>query len=271
MNDKPVFDPDRDRAFRAMIVENARAEKSRPSLRARATLLIGLVLAAVLVSGGGVAMALTGIIWIPVAAPAPVETPSATPTPTPTPTATSAPAPAPDPEPAVVDVSSWIIGFDGVGPIAFGGPMTDASASLDTTDLVKYDFGMQDCPADYRQLPAVPRSYVGVDPDEAGVYDPAVGVVIRIEVSNYPTDDDQQLEAALPRTAEGISTGSTRAELVAAYPDLVEDDPVAGDAIYSLTDASGHWLWFRVADETGTVIAIDLTDRSEYTVGGCAD
>ncbi|MWV57427.1 hypothetical protein [Rathayibacter sp. VKM Ac-2754] len=268
MNDKPVFDPDRDRAIRAMIVETARAEKARPSLRTRASLLIGLVVAALLVSGGGVAMALTGIIQIPIAAPAPVETPTATPTPTITPTPTTAPAPPPAPEPTPTptptpaDPSSWVISFDGVGPIVFGGPITDASAALDTTDLVPFSFGFEECPSDYRQLPDNGRTFVGVDPDDAGAVD-------HIEVANYVTDEGNQLDGALPRTVSGISTGSTRAELIATYPNLVEEPDVAGDALYSWAGPDERRLWFRIATATDTVQAISLSTSPVYTLGGC--
>ncbi|KQQ05273.1 MULTISPECIES: hypothetical protein [unclassified Rathayibacter] len=272
MNDKPVFDPDRDRAIRAMIVENARAEKARPSLRTRASLLIGLVVAALLVSGGGVAMALTGIIQIPVSAPAPAPAPVETPTATPTPTQTTAPAPPPAPEPTTtptptptptaVDPSTWVISFDGVGPIAFGGPIADASAALDTTDLVPFSFSFEECPSDYRQLPDSGRTFVGVDPDDAGAVD-------RIVVANYLTDEGSQLDGALPRTVSGISTGSTRAQLVATYPGLVEEPPVSGDAVYSLAGPDERRLWFLVATATDTVQAISLTTTPVYTLGGC--
>lgn len=266
MNDKPVIDPARDRAFRAMIVENARAGSARPSLRGRASLLIGLVVAALLVSGGGVALAVTGVLPGPVSAPAPVETATVTPTPTPTPTPTTVPAPPPEreptPTPTAADVGSWTLGFDGVGPIAFGGTTASATAALDTTDLVPFDFGVEECRADYRQLPGNDRSFVGVDSDEAGAVD-------GIEVADYPSDEGVQLGGALPRTAEGVSTGSTREELLTAYPDLVEEAPVAGDGLYSLAGPDGRTLWFRVASATETVAAITLTAFSDYTIGGC--
>ncbi|WP_244259285.1 hypothetical protein [Rathayibacter sp. VKM Ac-2759] len=264
MNDKPVLDPDRDRAIRAMIVETARAEKSRPSLRTRASLLIGLVLAALLVSGGGVAMALTGIIQIPVAAPAPVETPTATPTPTPTPTPTTTPAPppAPEPTPAAVDLSSWVIGFEGVGPIAYGAPMEDAVAELDTTALVPFDWGFEGCLSDKRDVAENTWAFLMVDPDESGAVD-------LITVANYVDGDGVQSPASLPRTAAGITPGSTRAELLAAYPEITEEEPVATEAVYSLKDAQGRSLWFRIAGATDTVASITLDTGSQLTLGGC--
>lgn len=265
MNDKPVFDPDRDRAFRAMIVENARAEKSRPSLRARATLLIGLVIAAILVSGGGVAMALTGIIQIPVAAPAPVEAPTATPTATPTPTPTPTATPATDPEPVTADVSSWIIGFDGVGPIAFGGPMADASAALDTTDLLVYDSGIEDCLSDSRSVAGDPAASLSVDPDTTGT---AVGL---ITVASYVTQDGTQSTAALPATAEGITIGSTGAELLSAYPDLGDWQTRSGEPGYTLDDGAGHRLWFSVDSASDLVQSIALSTPERLPFGGCGD
>ncbi|WKK72068.1 hypothetical protein Q0F99_03080 [Rathayibacter oskolensis] len=264
MNDKPVLDPDRDRAIRAMIVETARAEKSRPSLRTRASLLIGLVLAALLVSGGGVAMALTGIIQIPVAAPAPVETPTATPTPTPTPTPTTAPCAAAGSGADPRRRRPELVGhrLRGVGPIAYGAPMEDAVAELDTTALVPFDWGFEGCLSDKRDVAENTWAFLMVDPDESGAVD-------LITVANYVDGDGVQSPASLPRTAAGITPGSTRAELLAAYPEITEEEPVATEAVYSLKDAQGRSLWFRIAGATDTVASITLDTGSQLTLGGC--
>lgn len=263
MNDKPVIDPARDRAFRAMIVEHARAERARPSLRSRASLLIGLVVAALLLSGGGVAVALSGVLPGPVAAPAPVETapptPTRTPTPTTAPAAPTEPAPAPPPE----DVGGWIIGFDGVGPIAFGSTMESATAALDTTDLVADDSGATGCPTERRSPAGDPSASLSVDPDATGA---AVGL---ITVSSYVDQDGAQSTAELPATAEGIGIGSTGTELLATYPTLGQWETRAGEPAYLLDDGAGHRIWFTVDSATDLVQSISLSTPDRLPYGGC--
>ena len=263
MNDKPVFDPDRDRAFRAMIVENARAESTRPSLRARASLLIGLVVAAVLVSIGGVAVALTGVWEAPVAAPVVTATPTPTETPTPTPTPTLAPAPAPEPSPDETDVSTWVIGFDGIGPIALGEPMESATAALDATGLERVPSEIEGCLFDLRTVPGDPRATVSADPDFGGT---AVGLVT---VASYVDGDGLQSTASLPATAEGITIGSTGADLKAAYSSLGEWLTRSGETGYWLDDGAGHRLWFNVDAGTDLVQSIDLSSPERQPFGGC--
>lgn len=274
MNDKPVIDPERDRAFRRMIVESARADQGRRPLRHRASFLVGLVTAAVLVSGGGVAVALTGAFDPP--APAPVETTTPTPTPTPTPvptptetpsptaTATAAPVPAPTAVPtetAAADLSTWVIGFDGIGPIAYGGSSDSAAAALDTTALVPYDFGIEECRSDRRGTADDVNAWIMADSDEAGRVD-------LLTVFGYGVDATRAA-TAFPRTAAGIGIGSTEQDLLAAYPDIAAENPVAGDASYALRDGSGRTLWFRVAADQGAVVTITLNDQPELTIGGC--
>ncbi|ROS25523.1 hypothetical protein EDF22_2737 [Rathayibacter sp. PhB127] len=269
MNDKPVIDPERDRAFRRMIVENARADRARRPLRHRASFLVGLVTAAVLLSGGGVAVALTGAFDPP--EPAHVETATPEPVPTPTPiatptaTATAAPVPAPTPVPAetaaAADLSAWVIGFDGIGPIAFGGSSESASAALDTTALVPYDFGIEECRSDRRGSAENPQAWIMAVSDEPGR-------VTLLNVFGYGTDATRAA-AAFPRTAEGIGIGSTEQELLAAYPGITPADPVAGDALYALSDGSGRTLWFRIAADQGTVVDITLNEHPVLTIGGC--
>ncbi|NQX16346.1 hypothetical protein [Rathayibacter sp. VKM Ac-2857] len=266
MNDKPVIDPERDRAFRRMIVENARADRARRPLRHRASFLVGLVTAAVLLSGGGVAVALTGAFDLPEPAPAETATPDPVPTPTETPTAsaTAAPAPAPAPvatETTAADLSAWVIGFDGIGPIVFGESSESASAALDTTALVPYDFGIEECRSDRRDSAENAMAWIMASSDEPGR-------VTLLNVFGYGVDATRAA-AAFPRTAEGIGIGSTEQELLAAYPGIAAADPVAGDALYALRDGSGRTLWFRIAADQGTVVDITLNEQPVLTIGGC--
>lgn len=95
MNDKVRFDERRSEAWRAAIVEHARND-SASSRGGRRALIVALVVAALAVSGGGVAFALSAQLQRPAvvvsATPTPIErdTPSVTFTPTPTPSEDSA-------------------------------------------------------------------------------------------------------------------------------------------------------------------------------------
>jgi hypothetical protein len=118
MNDDIRFDSGRSAAWKNAIVEAARADRAgRNSTRKRVALIVGLVIAALLVSGGGVAYALSAHLLTPATAPMvhtaspevrdtapPSVTPAPTPTPTPTPTETSAPSTA----------DYTVLGFDAV-------------------------------------------------------------------------------------------------------------------------------------------------------------
>jgi hypothetical protein len=99
MNDDIRFDRGRSAAWRDAIVENARAERARGGhTRRRAGVIVGLVIAALLISGGGVAYALSGNL-----APLPAAPTTNTATPdvrdTEAPSVTPAPAPPPTPTP----------------------------------------------------------------------------------------------------------------------------------------------------------------------------
>jgi len=100
MNDDLQFDERRSEAWRAAIVEHARSGGRRSG--PKRAVIVGLVFAAVAVSGGGVAFALSAHVEhaavVASSTPTPIErdTPSFTFTPTPTPTPT--PEPTEDPE-----------------------------------------------------------------------------------------------------------------------------------------------------------------------------
>jgi hypothetical protein len=162
----------------------------------------------------------------------------------------------------VADPAEWIIDFDGVGPIVLGGPMADATAALDSTDLVPYSQGVDGCLSDLRRVGDTSAG-LAVDPDQSGT---SVGL---ITVENYVTEDGEQSEAALPSTEAGITVGSTGTALRETYPDLGEWTTRSGETGYSLDDSSGHRLWFRVDSTTDLVESIALSDADRYPVGGC--
>jgi hypothetical protein len=98
-NDLSPFDRERVDAIKTMLVEQV-AKRPDPKRPHRIVVFVSLIVAAVLVSTGGAALALTGLLPFvdPAAPPATTAPPAATSTPTPTPTPTdSAPAtPAPE-------------------------------------------------------------------------------------------------------------------------------------------------------------------------------
>lgn len=93
MNDDTRFDEIRSAAWRAAVVDAARADASRGGRRRRISLLVGAIVAALVVSGGGFAYALSATVLKP----APASTSSAAPIERETPSVTSSPVPSPPP------------------------------------------------------------------------------------------------------------------------------------------------------------------------------
>lgn len=239
MSDEPTFDPRRKAAIRELVVDNAAAHPGRAGGRKRTALVAILVVLALTISGGSVAYALgTGLIHLtPAAAPSP--TPTVTPTPTLTPTPTSTPTPAvPVQDPA--DPSSWVIGFDGVGPVAIGAEMSTIPPLLpgwtDETDAL-----------------CVPGQLDLMAPDgltmDTFIFESSGDRVANIHLSWNRTVADGR-PVVSPKTDRGIGIGSTREELLAAYPEI----PVTGrysDIVdfYGLNNGSGTWIAFAVQDD----------------------
>jgi hypothetical protein len=99
MSDRIRFDDHRSAAWRDAIVEAARADRARGGgAHKRVALIVGLVIAALLVSGGGVAYALSTHLLTPAAAP----TNSPTPIESETPSATSTPSASPTEDPVAI-------------------------------------------------------------------------------------------------------------------------------------------------------------------------
>jgi hypothetical protein len=241
MSDEPTFDPRRKAAIRGLVVSNAAAHPGRAGGRKRAAVIATLVALALGISGGTVAYALgTGLLDpAPGAAPAtttPVPTVTSTPTPTPTQTSTPTTAgPAEDP----ADPSTWIIRFDGVGPLTLGAPFASQASGLpsvqDITDAI--------CVDGQRNLSA-----------PGGLHFVLVGAAdgsaqtAAIELGNYGNGTDNR--ATTPRTAEGIGVSSTRDELLAAYPDIQRTGGYSDSVdYYGLTDGEGGWIVFGVMDD----------------------
>ncbi len=144
-------------------------------------------------------------------------TPPATPTDAP---ATDAPQPAPASDPA--DPSTWTIGFDGIGPITLGTPLSEVDAIVAPTDSCR---------------PGVDSFFdstvVASTDGGAGEGDAAtVGLVISQSVAKSSV-------TGIPTTAEGIGVGSTIDELLAAYPDAEPYEAVNSTA-YRITDGTTY-------------------------------
>ena len=151
MNDKVRFDERRSEAWRAAIVEHARTS-SASGRGGRRALIVALVVAAVAVSGGGVAFALSAHLQQPAVVasttPTPIErdTPNVTLTPAPTPSEDStaiarqnaeqacrALASALDSNGNILSADAWLAALDSAGQsAAVAAKLSSSFAGLDT-------------------------------------------------------------------------------------------------------------------------------------------
>lgn len=167
-------------------------------------------------------------------APAPVPTPASTTAgPTATPTATPAPSPSPTPSlPATGspyvpdDPTTWIIDFDGVGPVKIGDTIDEVTASIPVQG--------ESCRPGVAQFFGSSITAVGGDTDDPTGGTAAVLMAI--------VGQSMDATTGYPSTAAGITIGSTIAELQAAYPDL-ESYQTSTDSPYRITDGT-HWIHF---------------------------
>lgn len=165
---------------------------------------------------------------------APVPTPSTSPTPTSTPST--------DPI-DLDDPSSWVIDFESVGPVEFGEDAADARESLSHFE----ETTLEECRVAMFEAPATPALWI-VPPSDG---DPSSlrGIVLTAE------GDPGAAAPGSPTTEEGIGVGSTVDDLKAAYPDLVENEPVATRSSYSLAGPGDTFLVFTLDQEQPEFIA----------------
>lgn len=175
------------------------------------------------------AFALTGCT-----AGAPAEADDAAPTSTTTtPVATPTQA-APDPS----DVSTWVISSAGIGPIERGAAYPEVATQPPgfTTD--------EWCPG-VVEMSGADASRFTLRLTEDGAAVSAIWVA--------PAEPG----APAPATESGVRVGSTKAELDAAYPDLIQAGQVAAEAyVYAIGDDATGWIDFTVSDDTVTMIGV---------------
>ena len=158
--------------------------------------------------------------------PSAVASPSAEPVATPT-------VPPLDPG----DLSTWIAGSAGIGPVERGASWSAVQPQLTGMSVESM------CPgAVYFTADSSATVYVGLESD---------GDTIRqVWAAGDATDTKS------PATAAGLRPGATLAELQAAYPGVVESEiPYPSDTTaFAVADDDGSWIVFSLRDDVVTQI-----------------
>ena len=165
---------------------------------------------------------------------------------TPTPTATSSspsptPTPTPTPTPDFSDPAAWVVGYGSVGPLVVGGSLAAAEPYFGTLAFSR----QEPCP----WFVILENSELTIWVMTSQADDDLIEQVV-LGDSGAPDPAEVQL-----RTAAGLSVGSSLADVVAAYPDIVESQGKYS-RIFSTTDGSGNYINFSVndSDVVGSVV-----------------
>lgn len=240
MTENTEFDPRRSDASRTLIVTHARTDHEGRR-RKRIALVAGLVVSALLLSGGGVALAFGPQIFV--SAPAHTSTstpaPSDTRTPTPTSAAVEVHAQAEDPD----DPATWVIGFDGIGPVKLGFPLAELAEETPTLSDETYD----ECRPS--QVTLVSADELRLNAFGATDAEDRVGSLYL----NARLPRDAQ---TLPRTEAGIGIGSTETELLTAYPGIRVTGTYSTSTYYAIQNESGTWVVFGIWNDQVDAIGV---------------
>jgi hypothetical protein len=262
MNTEPPTGDDLQRLLVTMktdVIGRVAAEPRRNPSRRHWTLILAFL---ALLSIGGVSGAVAlGLVPQPFAA-APPTSPSPTTTSegstaplSQTPTPSAVPSTTPSELPAVqdpADPSTWLITFDGIGPLTVGGSLVEEKPSM----LVRYSDTTDDtCPVAGFSLEGFADVIAQIDTDLDTIHSVSA-------ISYIP----EPLKA--PVTEAGIGVGSTVEELLTAYPNITETGQFFPTTGYGLSDGAGRWIAFSVMDDLVTVITVGPSDRTPYEFCG---
>jgi hypothetical protein len=143
--------------------------------------------------------------------------------------------------------STWVIDVTSFGPLSRGIPLGDAALSMTAFT-----------PTTNEGCPWMTTFVKVGSPTILLVASPDSDLIT--EVLLQESEPGAAPTASSPRTRDGISLGTTLAELTAAYPTLQEIEGPPGEPSYSVTDDSGNYLNFGV-NEQNNVDLILLRDR----------
>lgn len=279
------IDPVRRDAVRRLLHDTVQDQAhAAPAVRRRRVMRFAALAAAVVVlGGGGLAYASltsrtpgggTAVAPPVTSAPAPSSSPSEAPDPVAGPEATSEPAgtstplPAPTPTPTQYsqsDTGSWVVSFDGIGPLGMGhSQKADAALLSAWRQVVSPTCRVRDFQDD-----GFGPNFATSSTDQA----PDITNYVRVGDGFDASQDPQDLAALSPRTASGVRIGSTLAALRAAYPNAVHvgtgPNPSVGTLDYwSVSNGQGRFIDFglgtdsQVATITVTVTALPPDERA---------
>jgi hypothetical protein len=159
----------------------------------------------------------------------------------------------PDPT-DVTDPGSWLISFDGIGPLSMGGRISEKRRFMTafTEEMDPY------CDLAMFASDSAPDIWAGPRND-----------VINFMVATAHVDP-LPVASGSPRTDAGIGVGSTLDELVAAYPTAYEWLEERTGHQFTLASGDGRWIHFAMThDDTYVVrIVVNTFHRPPYELCG---
>lgn len=200
-------------------------------MRGIATTLVGFVACAALLTG-----------CAPGTSPEPTTSavePSATPAPTLTPTSDQVPS----------DPSTWVVDYDRVADVEVGQSLATLAAAAGITA----NNDSENCPPGYVKDPGfeAPAGAVVITLMELEARGQVVPDPTFTYASFWSRDIPTDVSPESPSTAAGIRIGSTEADLLAAYPEIVTTvskyDENMGYTTYAAGPVEGRYLVFQVA------------------------